>query len=128
MASTTAVWSSQASVTMSDTSPADGVKSTGSVNLNTNGYDRIFMQTKLVFPAGASDYVDINIYGSSDGGTTLDSIVLYNRRVDAVASSTVIVGQIVDGIPYAYIEVENQSNVEITTLAVTYQGRTWSTS
>lgn len=128
MASITSTWAAQASVTMSDTSPADGVKSTGNIDLATPGYDRVFLETSITFGAAAIDYADINIYGSSDGGTTFDTVPLYNRRIDAVASTTVIVGQIVDGVPFVKIEIDNQSNVEITSLAVDYQGRTWSSA
>jgi len=121
-------WSAQQTVTMSDSSPADTVTSTGAIDLATNDYDCVLVQISMTFPASCADYVDINIYGSSDGGTTVDSVVLYNRRVDPVSSSTVIISQIIDGIPWARIAVDNECTKEINPLVVEYQGRSWTSS
>ncbi|MFQ5620125.1 MAG: alkaline phosphatase D family protein, partial [Rhodospirillales bacterium] len=112
-----AAWSAQASVTMSDASPADGVKSTGTIDLATAGYDRGFIEISITFGAAASGYVDVNVYYGAS------TAALSTRRLDAVAGGTVIVGEIIDGAPAVTVEIENQTGAEITTLAVDYQGR-----
>lgn len=127
MTTLTPTWTENQTVTMSNNPPADTVTSSGTIDLDAGGYDRALLQITMVIPAGASDYLDVNIKGSADSGTTVDTVPLYNRRVDAVASSTITISQVIDGVPHVTVDVENQCNVTLTTLTVKYAGRQWIT-
>ena len=110
-----AVWSSEASVTMSDASPADTVVSTGPIDLATPGYDRVIVSVEMTFHASAADYVDVILYGSLDGGTSVDTIPISNpQRIDAVVGATVRRSFIVDGVPWVRVAIDNESQQEIT--------------
>jgi len=121
----TATWTEDQSVTMSDASPADGVTSTGDIDLDTNGYDAVLVQIRITWHASATDYADINFYMSADSGSNDDTVAYYNRRVDADAGNTTRLSQLVRDVPYAQVAVTNQSNQEIASLVVDYAGRTW---
>lgn len=125
MATITADWTEDVAVTMSDISPADTVTSTGDIDLDAGGYDRVLVQITLDWHATAGDYADVNIYSSADSGITIDNVVLYNRRVDAVAGGITRISQVIDGVPWVRVSVENQSNQEIESLVVEYAGRKW---
>ena len=128
MATITPSWTENVSVSMSDASPADTVISTGAIDLDTEGYDRVVVQMSITWHGSATDYADINVYGSADSGSTDDNIVYYSRRVDASAGATSIFSFVIDGVPFANLAVDNQSNQEITTLAVEYAGRQWTSA
>lgn len=125
MTTITATWTENQDVAFSDESPADNVQSTANIDLATNGYDAILVQIDIDWHASATDYADINVYGSPDSGTTIDTTPLYSRRVEALENDPELISFLIEGVPYVRIEVDNQSNQEITDLQLLYAGRKW---
>ena len=128
MATITAAWTENQSLTFSDASPADNVQSFIDLDIAAAGYDLINRQIKIDWHVSATDYADINIYSSPDSGTTDDTTAIYNRRVDALDNDPENISMVLRDLAYIKIEVDNQSNQEIASLTGNYAGRTWSSA
>ena len=128
MATISASWTENQSLTFSDASPADNVQSTVDIDLAAAGYDAVQVQVQIDWNAAATDYADINIYSSPDSGTTDDTTVIYNRRVDALTNDPENISFVIRDLAYITIEVDNQSNQEITGLTGDYAGRQWTSA
>ena len=128
MATISASWTENQSLTFSDASPADNVQSTVDIDLATAGYDAVQVQIQIDWHASATDYADINIYSSPDSGTTDDTTVIYNRRVDALTNDPENISFVIRDLAYITVEVDNQSNQEITGLTGDYAGRQWTSA
>jgi len=126
MSTVTATWAeNQTGVDFSDTSPADTVSSTASIDLATSGYDMIVAQIIWTFHASASDYVDIFVYGDVNSGSNPSDIADYSQRITATAGATKELNIVIKDMPYVDIVFNNQSNQEVTSLDLIYAGRTW---
>lgn len=120
MPTTGAAYTENQSVTMSDGSPADNVQSTGTIDAAASEIIAFWVQITFTFHASATDYVDCKFGNSVDSGTTDDTIWMYERRVDADAGNTVTFSEYFELVPFLNIEVDNQSNQELTGLVVEY--------
>jgi len=129
MATITASWTeNQTDVDFSDTSPADTVLSTASVDLASSGYDMIVAQIIFTFHASATDYVDISLYYDVNSGTNPSDIADYSMRVSATAGATKELNLTIQDVPYVDIVFDNESNQEVTNLDLIYAGRKWSSA
>ncbi len=130
MATINPLWAEDEALTaFDDTSPADTVTSKTTLDLDDAGpYDKVIVQLKITWDAGASDYADISVYASPDSGTTDDTIAIWAQRVDADAGETTYISFVIEGIPFANIWVENQSNAEIAEVSGKYAGRKWTSA
>lgn len=129
MATITAAWTeNQTDVDFDDTSPADTVLSTASVDLAASGYDMIIAQIIWTFDGSASDYINIHLYYDVNSGSNPSDIADYSIRVDATAGATKEINLTIENVPYVDIVFENQSNQEVTALDLVYAGRKWSSA
>lgn len=127
MATITPDWEeNQTGVDFDDTSPADTVTAEADIDLATNGYDLVAAQISWAWDASATDYITILVYADVNSGSSVDTLPIYTERVYADAGNTTKRSIIIEGVPYATIEFENQSNQEITSLDLIYAGRKWS--
>ena len=128
MATINPTWTeNQALTAFDDTSPADGVISKTTLDLDGAGpYDCVILQLKITWHASATDYADISIYASPDSGTTDDTIAIWSQRVSAVAGTTSYISIILKDIPFANIWFDNESNQEVAEISGIYAGRKWS--
>ena len=115
----------QTDVDFADTSPADNVQTKADIDLADNGYDLVQAQIVITWHASATDYADINLYSSPNSGSNDDSIAYFSQRVDADAGNTTRITVWLENVAYVAIEVDNQSNQEISTLDLVYAGRSW---
>lgn len=126
MATGTATWTEDiTTVDFDDTSPADTVKATADVDLDSDGYDCIVAQVSWTWNASATDYVDINVYADVNSGSQVDNIALFSQRVDADAGNSSKLSIVLKDVPFVTIEFDNESNQEITSLDLIYAGRKW---
>lgn len=129
MATGKVVWTeNQTDVDFADTTPADNVQTKADFDLDVNGYDRIEVQIKIDWHASATDYADIKLYGAANSGAIDDTTPIWSQRVEALANDPEYIKVIIDGIPYAVLEFDNQSNQEIAELDIIYAGRKWDIS
>lgn len=125
MATISASWTENVTaVDFNDTSPADTVSSTASIDLATDGYDCIVAQVKWTFNASATDYIAIHVYADVNSGSSPDDIPLFSQRVTAENASKEI-SLVIQDVPFIDIVFENQSNQEVTDLDLIYAGRKW---
>ena len=124
MATISASWTeNQTDVDFGDTSPADTVSTTASLDIAASGYDLVVAQISFDWDAGASDYVEISVYADVNSGGSPDTIPLFSQRVDANAGNTDKTSFVLEGLPFVDIIFENQSNAEIANLDLVYAGR-----
>ena len=129
MATGTAVWTeNQTDVNFGDLSPADGVQTEADFDLATAGYDRIVIQVSIDWNGSATDWADLNLYNSANSGGQNDTTPIWSQRLTALANDPEYITVIIDGIPYAILELDNQSNQEIAALDLIYAGRKWDIS
>ena len=129
MATGTAVWTeNQTDVNFADLTPADGVQTVADFDLAAAGYDRIVVQVSIDWNAGATDYADLFLYNSANSGGQDDTTPIWSQRITALDNDPEYITVIIDGIPYAILELDNQSNQEITALDLIYAGRKWDIS
>jgi hypothetical protein len=128
MATITASWTENiTTVDFSDTSPADTVSSTASIDLAADGYDCIVAQVSWTFNASATDYIAIHVYADVNSGSNPDDIPLFSQRVSAENAAKEI-SIVIKDVPFVDIVFENQSNQEVTSLDLIYAGRKWASA
>lgn len=118
-----APWVENIPVTMTDTTPAHGATSSGDIDVSASGYDVVVIQFTFDWGASSDRYLDIFIYSSSDGGTTVDDVPIYNRRVDATPNGTTSVSLQVIDYPWLRVAVDNRTTGELANLVVEYAGK-----
>lgn len=124
MATISASWTeNQTDVDFDDTSPADTVTATASLDIAASGYDLVVAQISFTWNGSATDYIEIAVYADVNSGSSVDTIALFSQRIDANAGNTDKISFVLDGLPYVDITFENQSNQEITSLDLIYAGR-----
>ena len=129
MPTITAAWTeNQTDVDFDDTSPADTVSSTASIDLAAAGYDKVIAQIIFTWDGSATDYINIHLFYDVNSGSNPSDIADYSMRIDADAGVTQEVNLTIEDVPYVDIVFENQSNQEITALDLIYAGRKWSSA
>lgn len=116
------------SVDFDDTTPADGVTATASIDLAAAGYDKVKVMIKIDWHASATDYADISVKSDVNSGSLPATTPDFSFRVTALDNDPEYIAFTVQDTPYVDIEVDNQSNQEIAELDIVYAGRYWSSS
>lgn len=126
MATITAAWTENiTAVDFDDTTPADTVAATASIDLATDGYDKIVAQIKIDWHASATDYADIEVFADVNSGSLPDTTPIFSQRVTALTNDPEYISIVIEGVPFIDIVVTNQSNQEIAELDLVYAGRKW---
>jgi len=115
-------------MTWSDSSPADNVQSYEDIDLAASGYIAVHVQIEITWDAGSSDYADVNIYGSANSGTDIDTIAISSQRIEDDPGNTTKLSFLVENLPYIRVEVDNQSNAEISSLVGQFAGLKYSSA
>jgi len=123
MATIGPTWTAAADVIASGTI-SSGATKTGSVDLATGGYDLAKLQLAITDSGSAS--VTVNLYGSNDGGTTVDATPLMSFETDGSGTQDTRTIPVM-GHSWAQVEVINNDGSNATgTVHVTEQRRQWS--
>ena len=118
-------WTAVADVIASGTISA-GATSTGNVDLATSNYDAANIQADITDSGSAS--VTVNIYGSNDGGTTVDSTAILSFQTDGSGTRDARTIPVL-GHTWIQVEVVNNDGSNATgTVHVTERRRQWSSS
>lgn len=129
MATGTAVWTeNQTDVNFDDLTPADGVQTKADFDLAASGYDMIVVQVSIDWNASATDFADLHLYSSPDSGGQDDTTPIWSQRITALDNDPEYITVVIMNIPYAILELDNQSNQEITALDLIYASRKWDIS
>lgn len=129
MATISASWTENiTTVDFDDTSPADTVSATASIDLANDGYDCIVVQIKFTFDGSATDYVQIHVYADVNSGSSPDDIALFSQRISATAGASKEISFVIQDLPFVDIVFENQSNQEVTSLDLIYAGRKYTSA
>ena len=129
MSTITPSWTeNQTDVDFSDTSPADTVSATCTIDLAANGYDMVTAQISFTNNSTATDYVTLSLYSSSDSGTTIDDNAYWSQQVTPMTNTTQEITIDIVNKPFVMIEFTNDSTQEVTALDLIYAGRKWVSS
>jgi len=123
---TTPAWTEDVSLQAAQTLAASA-SDTDDVDIATAGYDRIVLQFSVTFHGSATAGYKIEIFSSSNSGTTEDNLPIITQNISLVTSSTKTISIIVDGLPYIAVKRTNlDGSQDIANEAVIYAGRKWS--
>lgn len=126
MATITPSWTeNQTDVDFSDTSPANTIIATATVDLAAAGYDMVVAQLKFTCNASAIDYSVISLYSSPDSGVTFDDVAIWSQQVTAATNTQTEISVTISNLACVQIAFENQTDYEITGLDIVYAGRKW---
>ena len=129
MATITASWTENiTAVDFDDTSPADTVAATASIDLAADGYDCIVVQIKFTFHASAADYITISVYADVNSGSSPDDIPIFSQRVASIAGVSKEMSIVLQDLPFVDIVFLNDSQQEVTNLDLIYAGRKWASA
>ena len=115
-----------ASDVISSTTISAGDTASGSVDLATGNYDAATFQIDVTDSGSAS--VTVNIYGSNDGGTTVDTTAALSFQTDGSGTQD---ARTVPVLGHTWIQVElvnNDGSNPTGTVHVTERRRQWSSS
>ena len=99
MSTITPSWTENVSIQTAQTLSA-GYCDTDDVDIANEGYDKIVVQASVTFHASATGGYKIEIFNSSDSGTTDDNIPIITQNVSCVSGSTRNISIPVEGLPY----------------------------
>jgi len=126
MATITPSWTeNQTDIDFSDTSPADTIAATCTIDLAANGYDLVSAQIKWTNNSTATDYSTIAMYSSPDSGVTIDDIPIWSQQVTTVSNTQQEISISISNVPFVMIEFTNDTTQEVTGLDLVYAGRKW---
>jgi len=89
------------------------------------GYNAVVAQLKVLFAAGATGAVTLNVYASCDGGVTFDKTAKFTKTVACSAGTEKAESVEVSGIPYGKFEVVNADGANAADIKLTLAGRFW---
>lgn len=89
------------------------------------GYNAVVAQLKVLFAAGATGAVTLNVYASCDEGVTFDKTAKFTKTVACAAGTEKAESVEVSGIPYAKFEVVNADAGKAADIKLTLAGRFW---
>jgi hypothetical protein len=127
MATISASWTENQSLQGAQTLNASS-SDTDDIDLDTNGYVAVLIQWKGTFHGSATEGCTIEVFGSSDSGTSDDTIALCSRKVAVDAGNTVTVSILIENVPYIAVKrTNNDGSHSITNETVVYAGLKYST-
>lgn len=129
MATFSADWIENQSVTFDDDTPAKTVEGKGPIDLAADGYIAVDVQVSIAFGASADGNATIRIRRSADSGTTKDTILAHSQQVAYTVSTTKRVSILVEGVAWIEIGVYNGNTaVEDITISAIYAGKKYASA
>jgi hypothetical protein len=123
MGSISADWTENQSLSFDDSSPAKTVEGKADIDLAAAGYVGVVIQLSLTWGASADGPATINIYGSSNSGTTDDTEPIFSQSVEETASGTKVISIPIMYVPYIIVGIYNGNTaVEDLTISGIYAG------
>ena len=119
-------WGSFTSTTISGTTTKSTAISTALVNLASTGYPGAEFQVGCDFPAGPTDALDFEFYGSSDGSTK-DTTPFYAQSLDNGTDPNRLTVDVFRR-PYISVHVLMDGGTDSGVTDVTWRGWTWDIS
>lgn len=123
MATTTATWTENQTLRSAATL-AQGGTDTNDIDLDTNGYDCVVIQTDITHDSSTG--VTVEVFASPDSGTTDDDTPIMSYSTDGtdeVRSLTIF------AVPYIAVKITNDDGSNVTgNIAQIYAGRKWDTT
>lgn len=127
MATISASYTENQSVSFDDATPAKTVEGKGIIDLDNNGYIAVVIQFKVIFGGSADGDAEIRIRSSSDSGTTKDTELLFSQVIPVTAGATKMITIIVKDVPYIEVGIYNGNGaVEDITISAIYAGLEYS--
>ena len=125
---TTPVWTENQTLTaFDDNSPANNVTAKTTLDIAALGFDLVKLQLKITWDVSATGYALLNIYSSSDSGTTKDTIPIWSQRITPVAGTTTYITLNIQDEAFVDIWLENKTGQEMAEVSGKYAGRKWNT-
>jgi hypothetical protein len=119
-------WTENQSLTFTDATPAKDASGKVNCDLAASNFVKAEIQISITWGSNGDGPALIQVFGSSDSGTTIDTEPLFELEVDETASGTKIISIPLNG-PYRQIEITNQNAYsEDITLASEWAGLAWS--
>lgn len=127
MATITPTWTENQSL-LSGAALDASSQTTLTLDLDTNGFDAVSIQAKIVFGSTPDSITSLKIYASPNSGTDVDNIPIGAYEIIHTASSTQIASVLVQNSPYIEIVVQNLDSADTVTASIVYAGRKWSSA
>ena len=128
MATITAAWTENVSVQAAQTLAAN-YSDVDDIDIAAAGYDKIVLQFSVTFHASATEGYTIEIFNSSNSGTTEDNIPIITQNISVAAGLIKTLSIPIEGLPYIAVYRKNEDgSYDITNETITYAGRKWSSA
>lgn len=98
----------------------------GDIDMAASGYDVVVIQIKVTFGGTPDGDATIEIFASSDSGTTDDTIALYSISVSETATTTERISITIDRAAFLQVKVTNNDSADTIDVSALYAGRKWS--
>lgn len=123
MATISAAWTENQTITFDDATPAKTVEGKGPIDLADNGYIGVSVQVTVVWGSAGDGNATVKVRSSPDSGTTKDTLLLYSQEIAYTASATKRITLNFCDVPYLEVGVLNgNSAVEDITISAIYAG------
>ncbi len=128
MATITASWTENVTLHTS-ASLAAGATASDDLDIATEGYDLVVIQFRVTFGGSPDGDCDVEIFQSSDSGTTDDNDQpLVTFTIDRQTSTQVVVSKKVLDLPYIIVKLTNNDTTDNVTYEAKYAGREWNSA
>ena len=111
-----------------DAAVAAGGSTEGDIDLDNLGFDLVAIQIKITFGGTPDDDALIEIFSSSDSGTTDDSLAITALTVEEAVSTTKRLTVVVPNLPFIQVKVTNNDSTDTIDVSAIFAGRNSTTT